>query len=141
MAKREKFQQTVEERRNRYFSESFKRQKVKDIENRLCTVLEISREYEVSCVAIYAWVKKYSIKMKKGTRKVIETESDTRKLQLLKSQVRELERIIGQKQIELDFKDKMIELAEVEYKIDIKKKLSSKLLSGTGLNEKGASAK
>ena len=50
--------------------------------------------------------------------------------------MRELERIIGEKQIKLDVQEKMFELAEREYKIDIKKKYSGKLSSGTGSIDK-----
>ncbi len=57
----------------------------------------------------------------KPERLVLETESDTKELIALKQKVAELEKIIGQKQILLDFKDKMIEIAEQTYGIDIKK--------------------
>ena len=50
----------------------------------------------------------------------------------LEKKIAELERAIGQKQVQLDFKDKMIELAEQLYGIDIKKKFESTSLSGTG---------
>ncbi len=52
---------------------------------------------------------------------IVETESDTQKVIELQRRVAELERIIGQKQIEIDFKDKMIDLAEEAYHVDIKK--------------------
>jgi transposase len=51
---------------------------------------------------------------------------------LLKKKIAELERIIGQKQILIDFKDKMIDLAEQTYKVDIKKKFSTKPSDSTG---------
>jgi len=60
---------------------------------------------------------------KKPERLIVESDSDTKKLLELKKRVAELERIVGQKQIMIDFKDKMIELAEEHYKFDIKKKL------------------
>ena len=44
---------------------------------------------------------------------------------------RRLMRIVGQKQIEIDFKDKMIDLAEEMYHVDIKKKLSTQPSSGS----------
>ncbi len=69
-------------------------------------------------------------------RQIVETESDTRKLKELKEEIKELHRIIGEKQILLDFQTKLIERAEKEYKVDIKKKLSGKLYSGTGTTEK-----
>jgi len=80
---------------------------------------------------------KYSIKFRKGEKQVVEKKSDTRKIIELKERIKELERIIGQKQILLEFKDKMIELAEEKYKIDIKKKLDSKSSSGSGSTGKG----
>jgi len=117
---------------NRYFSEGFKRQKVSDIEKNIVTITEVCREYQVSNTAVYKWVYKYSLMRKKGIRQVVEAESDTRKLLQLKERVKELERIIGQKQIMIDFQDKMIEIAEEEYKIEIKKKFNSSLSTGSG---------
>jgi transposase len=123
---------TVRERQNRYFSEDFKRQKVSEIDRNLIGVSALCREYQVTHSAVYKWIYKYSAMRKKGIKQVVETESDSRKVEQLRDQVRELERIIGEKQIKLDFQDKMIELAEQEYKVDIKKKFSGKHSSGTG---------
>jgi transposase len=120
---------------NRYFSEGFKRQKVSEIEKHLTTITEICREYQVSNTAVYNWVYKYSLMRKKGIRQVVEAESDTRKLLQLKERIKELERIIGQKQIMIDFQDKMIEVAEEEYKIEIKKKSDSSPSTGSGKTE------
>jgi hypothetical protein len=55
--------------------------------------------------------------------------------------VAELERIIGQKQILIDFKDKMIDIAEEEYGVDIKKKYSSKPSIISGNTEKNSNLK
>jgi transposase len=123
---------TVRERRNRYFSEDFKRKKVSEIERNLSGIAEICREYQVSSTSIYNWIYKYSRMRKKGVKQVVEAKSDGNKIAALKEQVKELERIIGEKQVKLDFQDKMIELAEKEYKVDIKKKFSGKRSSGTG---------
>lgn len=127
---------TVRERQNRYFSEDFKRKKVSEIDRNLLTVSMICREYQVSHASVYKWIYKYSAMRKKGIKQIVESKSDSRKLQEMRDQIRELERIIGEKQIKLDFQDKMIELAEREYKIDIKKKFSGKRSSGTGSTEK-----
>lgn len=132
MAKLENYLQERKNRQNRYFSESFKIGKVKELEKNLVSISELSREYEVSKTAIYKWIYKYSIKFQKGERQVVEKKSDTRKIKELKERIKELERIIGQKQILLDFKDKMIELAEEQYQIDIKKKISLKHSLGSG---------
>jgi hypothetical protein len=63
----------------------------------------------------------------KKERLIVENQSDTVELLALKKRIAELERIVGQKQIMIDYKDKMIELAEEEYGIDIKKKCESEL--------------
>ena len=132
---------TVRERRNRYFSEDFRRQKVSEIERGVTTVSEVSREYQVSRAAIYWWIRKYSRMRKKQERMVVESLSDTRKIAALKERVKELERIVGQKQIQVDFFDKMIELAEEEYGIDIKKKCRTPPSDGTGSTGKGTGTK
>ena len=68
----------------------------------------------------------------KKERLVIESESDTQELLALRKRIAELERTIGQKQLLIDFKDKMIEIAEEMYGVDIKKKLSDQLSNTTG---------
>lgn len=130
---------TTRERQVRYFSEDFKRKKVSEIERNLAKVSEICREYQVTRAAVYKWVYKYSKMRKRSERQVVESGSDSRKILALKEQVKELERIIGEKQVKLDFQEKMIDLAEQEYKVDIKKKFSGKRSSGTG--SKGKSIK
>lgn len=127
---------TSRERQNRYFSEDFKRKKVSEIERNLSRVSDICREYQVSHAAVYKWIYKYSKMRKKSVKQVVEAKSDSKKILALKEQIKELERIIGEKQIKLDFQEKMIELAEQEYNIDIKKKSSGKHSSGTGSNAK-----
>ena len=68
----------------------------------------------------------------KPERIVVETQSDAKELLNLKKKIAELERIVGQKQMLLDFKDKMIEIAEEEYGVDIKKKFGTKPSDTTG---------
>lgn len=127
---------TVKERQNRYFSEDFRRKKVSEIERNISTIAEISKEYQVSRTSIGKWLYKYSTMRKKGVKQVIEAKSDTRKIQRLKEYVKELERTIGQKQLLIDFQQKVIDIAEEEYKVDIKKKFGIKPYSGSGITEK-----
>jgi transposase len=119
----------------RIFSEELKRKKVEEIERKLSSIAEVCREYQVSRAAVYKWIYRYSGMRKKGIKQVIESESDTKKIQALKEQIKELQRVIGEKQVKLDFQDKMIELAEDQYKVDIKKKFSGKASPGTGESE------
>ncbi len=125
MATREQFKMTTAERRRRHFSDSFKIQKVREIETGKTKVSEICKQYEVTDTNVYRWLNKFGTMRDKKERLVIETDSDTKKLLELKKKVADLERIIGQKQIMIDFKDKMIELAEEAYGVDIKKKFST----------------
>ena len=124
---------------NRYFSDEFKKKKVKELENNLTSISDICRTYSVSRTSVYRWIYKYSAMAKKQTKQVVEAKSDTKKIKYLEARIKELERTIGQKQLLIEFKDKMIEIAESTYGVDIKKKVSSKLSSGT--TSKGKSTK
>lgn len=123
-------------RQTRYFTEDFKKAKVKEIEQNLTTVIEISRQYNVSTAAVYKWMYKYSFHLKKGIKQVIELKSETLKTKHLKERVAELERIVGQKQLAIDFHDKLIEIASDEFGVDIKKKYSGRLSDGSGIIKK-----
>lgn len=132
MAKKNVFRIKPTKRPVRHFSESFKKSKVREIERNLTTVRMVSKEYDVSTTAVYKWLYKYSIFLAKQVRQIIEPMSDAQKIKDLRKKIQELEQLVGQKQIQLEFKDKMIELAEQMYKIDIKKKLGSKPSNGSG---------
>lgn len=120
---KQKYRLSQEQRKRRHFSSSFKRSKVHEIEAGITRISQIKREYEVSYTSIYRWINKYGMsKSKKPERLIVESQSDVVKLQELRKRLAELERIVGQKQLQIDFKDKMIDLAEEHYKIDIKKK-------------------
>ena len=122
---------TNEERKRRRFSESFKRKKVQEIESGQVKISEICRVYQIRKQSVYKWLQKYGSMQQKKERLIVETESDTLKVIELQRRVAEFERIIGQKQIEIDFKDKMIDLAEEVYHVDIKKKFCTRPSSGS----------
>ncbi len=128
-------------RQNRYFSESFRKKKVREIEQNITTVNEVSKEYQVSGTAVYKWLYKYSRHYKRQVKQVIEPMSDTRKIKALKEQIKELERLVGQKQIKLEVYEKMVELAEQEYEVDIKKKFGSAPSCGSGNTENNTSGR
>lgn len=140
MATQEQFNER-RERQNRYFSESFKRKKVREIERNISSVREVSKEYEVSTTAVYKWLHKFSRHYQRQVKQVIEPMSDTRKIKELKAQIKELERLVGQKQIQIEFQGKMIEIAEETYGLDIKKKFGSSRSSGSGNSEKSTTGK
>jgi len=136
MAQRMNFQQSEKERHQRVFSEEFKRQKVREIERKESKISDICKQYEVSRASVRSWLLKYSSKYMKGVKTIVELESDTRKLLDLQAKIAELEQVIGQKQLMIEFQNKVIELAEETYGVDIKKKLLNRPSSISGITVK-----
>ena len=136
MATRQQFTLSQEERRRRVFSEEFKKKKVKEIERKQTTISEISKTYEVRPWAVRLWVNKYGLNFKKGEKLVVESESDTVKIKELQATIAELERILGQKEVQLIFHEKLIEIAEQTYGIEIKKNSGTTSSSGSGTTGK-----
>lgn len=132
MARRNQHKMTIAERRRRKFSDSFKLQKVRELETGKVKISELCKEYEVSDTAVYYWINKFGIMKDKNERLIIETDSDTKKLVELKKRIADLERLVGKKQVQLEFKEKMIDLAEEFYGVDIKKKFSTQQLNTSG---------
>jgi len=132
MATRDQFKMTTAERRRRHFSDSFKIQKIRELETGKTKVSELCKQYEVASTNVYRWLNKFGVMKDKKERLIVETDSDTKQLLALKKRIAELEQIIGQKQILIDFKDKMIDLAEESYGVDIKKKFSTQPSNTSG---------
>ena len=101
MAKRSTFLMTVRARQLRRFSEEFKKQKVLEIQSKSTTISEVCKAYEVADTNVRKWIAKYSSNYQKGIVTIVESESDTKKLIEAKKRIAELERLIGQKQIQL----------------------------------------
>lgn len=116
---------------NRRFSEAFKRTRVRELVNKRVTVAEITKLYDVSRTSVYNWLYKYSIDHKRGTKTVIQMESEAEKTRYLLDRTAELERIVGQKQLEIDFLSKIIEFGGEEVGFDIKKKYESQFWNGS----------
>jgi transposase-like protein len=118
-------------KKRRYFSENFKKQKVQEIVTKKASIREISDLYNIATKVLYDWLHKYSSSHPKDVKIVYEMESDSQKALFYKEQVAELERIVGQKQIEIEFLNKLLELASKELDMDLKKSFSTKLSNGT----------
>jgi|SRR5690554_7604587 len=126
MATRKQFIMNEAERRRRHFSDDFKKSKVQELELKRTTISELQRQYEVSSTTVYRWIANFGTMKHKPERIIVETDSDTKELLVLKKKISDLERIVGQKQVLIDFYDKLIDIAEDEYKVDIKKKFGTK---------------
>ena len=115
----------LDQKNNRTFSETFRKSKVKEIVEKRLTVQQVSELYDVSRTSVYKWIYKYS-NLEKGTKQVIEMESESFKTKQLLEQVAELERIVGQKQLEIDLLDSTLKSASEELGYDLKKKYEPK---------------
>lgn len=106
---------------SRTFSTAFKKEKVNLLDSGKLTVKELGTLYEVSPTAIYKWKKKYS-KLDESERVVIEKISESNKnIELLK-RIRDLEQVIGKKQLELDYYKTAIDVLSEQTGEDILKK-------------------
>lgn len=118
----------IRERRN--FSEALKRQIVSELESKVTTIREICELYSVTRTSIYRWLYKYSPHYKKGTIQVVQMKSEAEKSKQLYSRVKELEAVVGRKQLEIDYLDRLIDLASKELEYDLKKNYEPQLLNG-----------
>jgi transposase len=135
MAKRDQFNLSLYERRRRTFSETFKRNKVREIETGQTRISLICKQYGVSGTAVRRWLHKFGLQHQQQERLIIETMSETHALKELKERLAELEQLLGQKQIEIEFYKKMIDLAQEHYGIEIKKNFSTPLFDISGSQE------
>lgn len=115
----------------RQFSVEFKKEKVKMIEEKHATVAQIGKLYQVSNVAVYRWLHKYGTGALKTERVVVEKESEARKTLALLERISELERIIGQKQLTIDYLEKILEVGSKEVGFDLKKNIESQQSTGS----------
>ena len=122
---------TVHLQPKRYFSETFKKTRVKEYETGEFTVNELSRLFSIKEGVIYRWIHQYSHYNKKKLRVVEMEESSTKKIKDLTTRIAELERMLGQKQIRIDLLEKMIELAEEDLGVDVKKNFSTQASTGS----------
>lgn len=106
----------------RIFSTELKKKLVGEIEMNRLTVRNVVNLYQVSQSAVYKWLYKYSSTLAKGVTMVVESDSKEKKLEILYDRISELEKAIGRKQLELEFKDKVIEFCSEELGYDVKKK-------------------
>lgn len=131
----------INNKHSRNFSEKFKKEKVKQIIGNQISIQELSQVYEISRQSLYNWLYKYSPHHKRGTKQVVQMESEALKTKVLLSKVAELERVIGQKQLAIDFNDKLLELASKEVGYDIKKKYEQQLSNGFGKTQRSTPTK
>ena len=127
MSKVKKVSEIKPLRVKRVFSEELKRKIVKELESGKSRVCDLCRAYEVSEKSIYNWVEKYSPYLKRGEQVVVESQSETQRVLVLSKKTEELERLVGKKQIAIEYLERLIEMANKEFGVDLKKNFGTKL--------------
>lgn len=126
----------TEIRKLRQYSQEFKKSIVDSFERGEFSVLQLSKLYGIGNQIIYNWIYKLSNFNEKGCRIVEMKDSQQHKLKELSNKIKELEQAVGQKQIAIDYLEKMIELAKTDLNIDLKKNYNSKPLAGSNATKK-----
>ena len=119
-------------RKSRVYSDDFKREIVSLFESGKLSVLQLERLYGISNPTIYNWIYKFSNFNEKGQRIMEMKSSSTHKVKAMEQSISELERMIGQKQIKIDFLEKMIDIAGEDLKVDIRKNFNTPPSDGSG---------
>lgn len=119
-------------KRRRKFTEEFKKSCVRDFERGKLTVLQMSKNYDIHDVLIYRWIRKYSVYSQKGFQVVVEKKSLSKKNKELRDRIAALEATLGRKQMEIEYFQKLVELSSEELEVDLKKKVDTVLLNGSG---------
>ena len=83
---------------------------------------DVCKTYDVSGTAVYKWLRKYSDLYKKETRVVVEHKSISKKNKELQDRINKLEQALGQKQMRIDYLEKVVEFASERSGEDIEKK-------------------
>ncbi len=89
-------------------------------------------EHQISANTVYRWLYRYSPHHDQKCTLVVQMKSEESKNSELRQRMAELERIVGQKQLEIDFLNKLLEIGSSELGFDLKKSFSPPPLNGTG---------
>ena len=123
-------------KKKRHYSDDFKKELVRIFESGEYSILQLKNLYGVGNQSIYNWIYKFSTFNEKGIRVVEMKKSSSLKLKELSQKVKDLERIVGQKQIKIDYLEKMIDIAKDEFNIDFKKKYNTSQSAGLKTTKK-----
>ena len=109
---------------------------VREYESGQYSVSELGIIYDIASQNIYEWIYKYSNYNKKSIQVVEMKDSQADKLKRMEARIKQLERAVGQKQMNIDYLEKMIELAKEHYDIDIKKNSNNLHYGGSKTTDK-----
>lgn len=133
--------QKFEVRERRIFSEELKKKAIKDLVSKRTTLKRLVNEHQVSANTVYRWLYKYSPYHEQKCTLVVQMKSEEAKNQDLRARIAELERVVGQKQLEVDFLNKLLEIGSAELGFDLKKNFSTPPSNGIGSTSKNTDTK
>jgi len=107
----------------RVFDFELKMSLIKQIERGELRVCDVSKIYGVTPAAVYKWLHKYSELYRRKNRVIVESKSLSKKNKDQSERIKELERALGQKQMHIDYLEKLVSTASNRIGEDIEKKI------------------
>ena len=108
---------------NKRYSGAFKQKVVTEIENGKFSVGEANRVYGISGTAtVYNWLRRYGKGHLINKTVVVKMKNESDRIKQLEKEKRELEAALAKTQVRVVVLESVIDAAEQELKIDIKKK-------------------
>jgi transposase-like protein len=121
------------------YSESFKLQVVKEIEESGIAVCTAQKKYDIKGGStIQQWLKKYGKHHLLAKVVRVETPDEKNQIKHLKEEVRKLESALAKSQVKIIALESLIEVAEEEYKVDFKKNFGQKQSMSDATNQMDA---
>jgi transposase len=109
---------------NKFYSNSFKREVVREINSGLISKAEARRKYDIrGSSLIISWIRNFDGKIT-DNRSIMDYKKSDK--ELLIKRIKELERQLEDEQIRSEGLSKMIDIAEEQLKITIRKKSTTK---------------
>ena len=124
------------------YSESFKRQVVKEVERGIFTVEQARLVYDLpTSSAIYRWLKDYGMNEKSGKVVYVMTKDEERENLILKRDNELLKKALEDAQVKILMLEAEIEVAEEKYGLNLKKKILSRLSTSSPADSNKAALK
>jgi len=113
------------------YSESFKQSVVEEIESGKSSISECRRKYGIKGAATVAnWLRKMGKNQLLGKVVRVEKPEERDKIKKLEAEKRALEKALAKTQVEVLALESLVEVADEEYGLELKKKYGQKLQGG-----------
>ena len=107
--------------KRRKYSEEYKRKIVQEFESGKASVIQLGKLHSIGFQTIYNWIYRYSEINSKETRIVEYKDSATKKLKEMEAKIKIMEQLIGQQALQINYLNKIIDIASEDLGIDLKK--------------------